>query len=93
MSSFTKLKKIMFLQTAMDGITDGVKLIVDEARRELQEKILSGLDQLEEGDNVADFIESQFDAAGDPFAELMTRHKQDKYVRENLDYLASHVCI
>ena len=81
----------MLLQTAMDGITDGVKLIVNEARRELQEKIISGLDQLKEGDDVSDFIESQFDAAGDPFAELMTRHKQDNYVRENLDYLASHV--
>ena len=73
----------------MDGITDGVKLIVDEAMKELQENMMAGLDQLEEGESISDFIESHFDAAGDPFAELKTRHKQDKYIKENLDYLAS----
>ena len=39
---------------------------------------MAGMDQLEEGDNISDFIESHFDAAGDPFSELKTRHKQDK---------------
>lgn len=82
---------IKLLQTAMDGITDGAKLIVDEAMRELQEKMMTELDQLKEGDSISEFIESHFNAAGDPFAELKTRHKQDKYIRDSLDYLASHV--
>ena len=45
---------------------------------ELQGNMMAGLDQLEEGDSITDFIESHFDAAGDPFSELKTRHKQDK---------------
>ena len=54
----------------------------DNVKRGLEEHGFLSDDQLRS-------LESQFNAATNPFAGLETRYQQDKYLKDHLDYLAS----
>ena len=65
---------------------DGVRMVVEQMTTELEQKIKSKLgDQLTEEQMAT--LSAQFAEVADPFLGLETRHQQDKYIKENLDYL------
>ncbi len=74
----------------MDGVIEDVKCLFSRAIHTLKADIVKDLQSFGCVSNEQlSVIEAHLDAAVNPFVGLETQYLQDKYFKENLDYLVS----
>ena len=79
-------------QVALDGIIEDFTLILQETIRSLREEV--NLCLMADGLSIDAFddLPGMFDNPStlNPFSELGSKHKQEKFYREHLDFLVSY---
>ena len=74
----------------MDGVIEDAKCLFSCAMRTLKDDIMRDLQGFRcVGTEQLSIIAAHLDAAVNPFVGLETHYLQDKYFKENLDYLVS----
>ena len=81
-------------QVALDGIIEDFTLILQETIRSLREEVNSCLTANGLSIAVFDDLPGIFDNPStlNPFGELESKYKQERFYREHLDFLVSYFC-
>ena len=82
-------------QTAMNGILEGVQTLFRNVGSRLYQDVIHGLEEMDIqlSNEQQGTIETLFESLQDPFVNLQTRHHQDKYIKDHLDYLVAKLYI
>ena len=78
-----------FGQTALNGIINGIKTILDSTLTKVRTELITSFDTagFSLSSNQKGLMEKVIKNAVDPFKEIGTQYLQDKYIQENLQYL------